>query len=144
MSYYTGNVAVGIAQRAPSPVVSKQFDVLAADDSTASTSFTDTDLTLTLANRTGGKALISVCAYGNQSTTTIRENYVSIHHNGAVVPGARADFRQSGTYPLNAHLVDDLDGGVVKVQFKVNAAVLTLKGVNGRCHLGIYEVGGLT
>jgi len=109
--------------------VTTQSDVLAADQTTTSTAYIDTNLLLTLANRSGGSfsAIASTDMQQNANLhKALRFREGSTNHNGLgsqQIP--HNEYRQSTTLSITGLL----DGDELALQFRTNLGTLTLMGV---------------
>lgn len=115
--------------------LSNQRDIITADETTTSTSYVDTDLSVTLANRSGGNFQASCSVYvlssGGQAVAAFRYVDGATNLSGWQIQtrdGAGARMGGAGFAAGN------LDGDVVTLQFATNAGTLTLIGA---------DVGGL-
>ncbi len=111
MGNYKG---VGNYKPEGSLTLSTQEDVITADDTTTSTTYVTTSLSITKANRSGGRC-IAICT-ANIATNT---NQVSIvlYDNGAALAGDVSNNVQSIT-PAAMSADVPLDGNVIDVRLK--------------------------
>jgi len=113
--------------------ISNQRDVLSGNETTTSSTFVDLpNLTLTLANVTDGKfyAICNVCGHGSGNSQLLSIRFVdgSTNKNGAQFH-APSDFGTTRLHNMCHNAVGNLDGDILKIQFKISTGTFTASGV---------------
>lgn len=109
----SGGIQAGAA------VLSNQVDSLTADDTTTSTTYVVSSLSLTLANRGGGMAHIA-CDISLRNDNAGRTSDVVIFDDGDTVNGDQEIIEVQSSVPLNR--VMSLNGSIVDVRMKTQSA----------------------
>ncbi len=121
------------------PNVCVQRSTLACDITTTCTSYTDSCLVITIANRCGGKVFL---AHGNSnSSTAFQNNFFTITDDGVQDEAEIVNTLNSSIWYLGAGLfrVGDLDGSVHRVRWKTGSGTATMRAGSS---LDSIEVGG--
>ncbi len=122
--------------------ITTQKVALSANITTTSTTFVDaTGLTLTLANRTGGKFIAFATCNVSQSNVGVSTK-MRLNWDGALSSEHWDTGKVAGTYDLSTIILyGDLDGTVVKIEWACSANTSTMHGSGGVIsNLIIYEI----
>lgn len=109
-----------------SSTFSKQSDVLTGDQNTTSTTFVNTNLSLTLANRTGGIFIASGFFSIGQNNTG-QQGYCRFVDGSTNIEGVGLVAPDTSFHPCSGFTNGDLDGDVLKVQFRTSAGTMELR-----------------
>lgn len=121
-------------------VITRQRDELTADETTTSTTFVNSNLSLTLANRSGGFFMASCAEYYTNDTVAFDvyrfvEGATNINAGAAHIPTVN----QSLSLPI--FLTGTLDGDVLKIEWRVTAGTGKNRGASDVfSHLEVLEL----
>ena len=137
---------IGATIPAWTTMVSAQQDLATADDDTTSTTFVTSSLSITIANRTGGKFMANASLMLNVAAT--ESVSASIFNDGVTIGNyASKNGDIVGVESASLSCIGDLDGSVIAVYFRSsaggNAEIKYANGVNlfQISNLAILEVG---
>jgi len=122
--------------------LSDQEDILTADDTTTSTTYDTTPLSIVIANRTDGKALcIAVCIVSNDGTNITRCN---LFDDASALTGDTQFFHSAGTRKtqVSPMSIVSLNGSTIDLRFKASTgtSVLEFNADEGESKLIILEI----
>jgi len=126
-------------------VFTTKVDNQTSDATTTSDSYVTTQISITMANRSGGIAMIAAGLIGNNASLGQRVVF-GLHDDGSLVTGR--DVRETSD-PVNivhcaalTHAMS-LDGSAITVRFKRQGGTAKILGsTDGHSHLSIAEIGG--
>ncbi len=122
--------------------ITTQSKNITSNITTTSTSFEDaTGMTLTLANRSGGK-FVAIAELNISHGTTGNPVFIRFNDGGTTLeaPGWNAPVA-AYTGVVTLVITGDLDGGTLKIEWKTNAGTATMYGIaDNRSHIEVYEI----
>lgn len=105
----------------------QQFE-LAADETTTSTSFVDSGITITISDNTGKFKLTTMI---NNSLAALGANFFIFSDGGTGITAFREnEFTATGIILTTMSLVGENDGQIVKIQKRVSASTQTIFGAS--------------
>lgn len=123
-------------------VLTRQRDELAADETTTSTTYVDSGLAITLANRTGG-FFLATTSLGTRNSSTVLSNNFRYTEGATDIGHIEESIMDAGIGQwVSLMLSGTLDGDVINIEWLVDSGTGTIMGssTTGFSHMEILEI----